>query len=186
MSDLWKTNGSFLFGVTDMFTEFGIKLTETSVPKDVLLPDLRARKATIPQRHGAYDFGARYYDERAIEIECVTKRTINRDSVREIAYILSKKSEIRFWTEPEKYYIGRVYQAPTLEQLRNIGNRFSLVFVCEPFAYGETKTDSFTGLRYTPSYKGTAPTPAYIVVENTSESGTAVDIVITQTIRRDN
>lgn len=185
MSEPWQENGSFLFGAVDMFATFGIKMTETSIPHDVLIPDLRARKVTIPQRHGAYDYGARYYDERPIEIECVTKRIISHAEVREIAYILSKKSEIRFWTEPDKYYIGRVYQAPTLEQLRNVGNRFSLVFVCEPFAYGETKTDSFTGLRYTPSYKGTAPTPAYIVVENTSESGNAVDIVITQTIRRE-
>lgn len=184
MADLWKTNGSFLFGTTDMFERFGIKMTEYSIPKDVLLPQLRARKQTIPQRHGAYDYGAKYYDERAIEIECITNRAISRDETREIAYILSKKSEIRFWTEPEKYYIGRVYDAPDLEQLRNVGNRFPLIFTCEPFAYRNTLTETFTNRRYIPSYAGTAPTPTYIVIENTGTSN-AVTIQITQSIRRE-
>lgn len=184
MADLWKTNGSFLFGTTDMFERFGIKMTEYSIPKDVLLPQLRARKQTIPQRHGAYDYGAKYYDERAIEIECITNRAISRDETREIAYILSKKTEIRFWTEPEKYYIGRVYEAPELEQLRNVGNRFPLIFICEPFAYRNTLTETFTNLRYIPSYAGTAPTPTYIVIENTGTRN-AVTIQITQSIRRE-
>ncbi len=162
MSDLWKENGSFLFGTTDMYAEYGIKLADNSIPQDVLLPALRSRKRTIPLRHGAYDYGAQYYDERAIQIECVTKRAISRDECREIAYALSKKAEIRFWTEPEKYYVGRVYEAPALDQLRNVGNRFQMTFICEPFAYGETITAAFDGMVYRSDYKGTAPTPTYI------------------------
>ena len=177
MSDLWKEKGSFLFGTTDMYERFGIKLAEMSIPHDVLIPGLRARKQTIPQQHGAYDFGAQYYDERTIEIDCVTKRVITRDDTREIAYILSKKSQIRFWTEPDKYYIGRVYQAPTLEQLRNVGNQFSLTFVCEPFAYGLTKTVQFENQMFIPEYPGTAGTPTYIVITNTG-TGTAKNIQI--------
>lgn len=184
MSGNWQTNGSFLFGTVDMYTEYGIKLTENSIPQDVLIPGLRSRKQTIPLRHGAYDYGARYYDERKIQIECVTNRVISREDSRELAYILSKKSEFRFWTEPEKYYIGRVYDAPTLDQLRNVGNKFKLTFICEPFAYGQTVTESFTGATYTPTYKGTAPTPTYIVIENTGSSN-AVNLVITQTIKKE-
>lgn len=185
MVGTWENSGSFLFGNVDMFKTFGIKLTEGSMPKDVLLPDLRSRKQTIPLRHGAYDYGAKYYEERGIQIECVTNRVISRDDSRELAYVLSKKSEIRFWTEPGKYYIGRVYEAPSLEQLRNVGNRFPLIFVCEPFAYGATKTENFVDAQYTPSYHGTAPTPTYIVIENTGEAN-AVNLVITQTIKKEN
>ena len=186
MSDLWKTNGSFQFGITDMYATFGIKLVDDSIPEDVLFPVIRSRKVTIPQRHGAYDFGAQYYNERNVKIQCVTHRTITRDESREIAYLLSKKSEIRFWTEPDKYYVGRAYEAPTLEQLRNAGNRFSLTFVCEPFAYGLTKTDLFTRLNYTPSYQGTAPTPTYIVLRNSATSGNVTNIKITMTDREEN
>ena len=175
----WKRS-SFLFGSTDMFEKYGIQLTDDSIPTDVLIPELRPRKVEIPLRHGAYDYGAKYYKERGIQIQCVTIRMVTREESREIAYTLSKKSEIRFWTEPEKYYIGRVYQAPTLEQLRNIGHRFPLTFVCDPFAYGLSKEMEFRG-RINPEYGGTAPTPTYIVIENTGRTN-AVNIQIKQTI----
>ena len=184
MSFTWQNKSSFLFGGTDMYTTFGIMLTDDGMPQDVLLPGLRSRKVTIPLRSGAYDYGAHYYDERGIQITCVTTRMLTRDDAREIAYILSKKAEIRFWTEPDKYYIGRVYQAPSLEEIRNVGNRFSLTFVCEPFAYGETTTEPMPSLVYQPEYNGTAPTPTYIVIENTG-SGNAVNIQIVQTNRKD-
>ena len=184
MSFTWQNKSSFLFGTTDMYTTYGIMLTDDGMPEDVLLPGLRSRKVTIPLRSGAYDYGAHYYDERGIQITCVTTRVLTREDTREIAYTLSKKSEIRFWTEPDKYYIGRVYQAPTLEQIRKVGNRFSLIFVCDPFAHGLTKTESFTNLRYEPEYPGTAPTPTYIVIENTGNAN-AVNIVLTQTDKQE-
>lgn len=185
MTGDWLNNGSFLFGTIDMYKQYGIKLSETSVPRDVLLPGLRARKKRIPQRHGEYDYGAQYYDERAIQIECVTCRTITREDSREIAYVLSKKSEIRFWIEPEKYYVGRIYEAPDLEQLRNVGNRFQVIFVCEPFAYRQTLTRFFVNNRYTPEYDGTAATPTYIVLRNTSRTASVTNITIIQTIKKE-
>lgn len=184
MSFNWQNKSSFLFGSIDMFEKFGIQIAEDGLPHDVLMPQLRERKVTIPLRSGAYDYGAHYYDERAIQITCVTVRKGTRDDAREMAYILSKKSQIRFWNEDDKYYIGRVYQAPDLDILRNIGNRFTLTFICEPFAHGDTVTESFTNLRYEPDYPGTAPTPTYIVIENTGNTN-AVNIVITQTDKQE-
>lgn len=184
MADTWKTKSSFLFGATDMYSAYGIKLTEDSIPEDVLLPELRPRKVNIPLRNGVYDYGARYYNERTIQIECVTTKALTRSDAREIAYTLSKKTEIRFWTEPDKYYIGRVYQAPSLEQLRNVGMRFKMIFICEPFAYGSTLTYQFSGQTYSPSYEGTAPTPTYIVIRNTGTAN-ASNIKITQTDKRE-
>lgn len=182
----WENNGSFLFGTIDMYKVYGIKMTENSIPKDVLLPGLRARKQIVPLRHGAYDYGARYYDERGIQIECVTDRVVTREESREMAYSLSRKTQIRFWTEPDKYYIGRIYQAPTLDQLRNVGHKFQLTFVCEPFAYGKTKNVPFENLAYSPEYIGTAPTPIYIVITNTSTSTQVKNIRITQINKKEN
>lgn len=180
----WQNKSSFLFGAVDMYQRFGITIADNGEPQDTMLPELRPRKVTAPLRNGAYDFGAHYYDERAISITCVTVKAVTRDDAREMAYILSKKSEIRFWNEPDKYYIGRIYQAPGLEVLRNVGNRFSLTFVCEPFAYGLTTTEQMQNLVYLPEYKGTAPTPTYIVIENTGTSN-AVNVQIVQTNRKD-
>lgn len=189
MSFTWQNKSSFLFGTVDMYRIYGIMLTDDGMPQDVILPQLRERKVTVPLRNGSYDYGAHYYNERAIQITCVTTRVLTRDESRQMAYTLSKKEQIRFWTEPNKYYVGRVYSPPSLEQLRNIGFRFPLTFVCEPFAYGLTKTESFTStgsdLSYTPNYQGTAPTPTYIVITNTG-NGNAKNIQIIQTIKREN
>lgn len=184
MEKNWLTKSSFTFGGVDMYQQFGLMLTEDGLPKDVLLPDLRSRKRTIPQRHGSYDYGAEYYEERPIGIKCVTTRILTRDDTREIAYVLSKKAELRAWNEPDKYYVGRIYEAPSLEVIRNTGNRFPLIFICEPFAYGETKTEAIPSLVFLPEYKGTAPTPTYIVIENTG-SAAAINIQITQTNRKE-
>ena len=184
MAYTWQNKSSFLFGTTDMFTTFGIQISDDGMPNDVLKPQLRERKVTIPLRNGAYDYGSHYYDERPYGINCVTVKAGTRDDAREMAYILSKKSQLRLWNEPDKYYIGRIYQAPDLECLRKIGNRFTLSFMLEPFAYRNTITEAFTGQLYVPNYHGTADTPTYIVITNTG-SGNAVNIQITQSIKQE-
>ena len=184
MTMTYVDKSSFLFGTTDMYERFGIMIADDGMPDDVLKPTIRERKVTVPLRNGAYDYGAQYYDERPVSITCVTVRAGTRDDAREMAYILSKKSILRLWNEPDKYYVGRVYQAPSLECLRIKGNRFTLNFVLEPFAYRNTVTQNFDGLTYSPNYAGTAPTPTYIVIENTG-AGNAVNISITQSIKKE-
>lgn len=184
MEKNWLTKSSFTFGGIDMYERFGIMLENE--PHDVILPPLRSRKMTIPQRHGAYDYGAKYYSERGLRLDCVTIRTIARADVREISFMLSTKSEIRIWNEPEKYYVGRIYDSAELDQLRTIGNKFKLTFICEPFAYGRSKTEYFTNRTYIPDYPGTAATSTYIVLTNVAASGNISNIKITQTDKEDN
>ena len=183
MTYTYIDKSSFMFGGADMFQQFGIQITDDGLPKDVLKPQLRERKVIVPLRNGAYDYGAKYYDERPIPVTCVTVRAGTRQDAREMAYVLSKKSQIRFWNEPDKYYVGRVYQAPDLDVLRKIGNRFTLTFLMEPFAYGDTITAPFDGTRYNVEYAGTADTPTYIIIDNVGAEA-AVNLQIVQTIRR--
>ena len=183
MDKNWITRKSFLFGSVDMFQQFGVFLE--APPERVLLPGLRPQKAIIPQRHGAYDYGAKYYDEQRLRLKCATIRTLQTADTREIAYVISRKSEIRIWDEPEKYYIGRIYDETALEQLRNTANRFVLTLICEPFAYGQTVTKPFSGLNYAPEYPGTAETPTYIEIVNTG-SQPVTNIRITQIDKRNN
>lgn len=184
MEKNWLTKSSFTFGGIDMYERFGIQLE--SEPLDVILPPLRSRKMTIPQRHGAYDYGAKYYSERGLRLDCVTIRTLARADVREISFMLSTKSEIRIWNEPEKYYVGRIYDSASLDQLRTIGNKFILTFVCEPFAYGITRSEYFDNNIYVPEYPGTAPTATYIVLRNVASSGNVTNIKITQIDKEEN
>lgn len=166
MAQSWLTKSSFYFGDTNMWDTYGLQIADDGQPKDVLIPNLRARKMTIPNRSGAYDFGAEYYDERQVSVTCVTTRVITREQALTMAYMLSKKAPIRFWSMQNRHYYGRIYQAPSLEMLRNIGVRFTLTFVCDPFIYGSAHTLTIGEQTQAISYAGTAPTPVLITLEN--------------------
>lgn len=159
------TNDSFTFGGIDMFKEFGIMILHY----DAFLPQLRKRKVKIPRRSGSYDYGAKFYDDRTIRVECDTRRALSKSEIRELAYILSKKNQLRFWNEPERYYIGRIYDTSELNYIGSIGHEFTLNFECDPFAYGDTLQKSVAGsLR--PEYKGTAATPTRLTITNVGET----------------
>lgn len=172
---------SFEFAGTDMFTAYGLRIRKKH---DVLKPPLRERKIVIPSRSGAYDFGARYYDERTLLVECDTIRQLTADDKRELAFLLSQKGTIRFWDEDDKQYIGRIYDAAEVERVGGIGTYFPLTFICDPFAY---KTESTYDVRgygnadhatFTVDYQGTAPTPGKIVFRNDNANATISGIQI--------
>lgn len=170
------TNDSFTFGNVDMFTEYGIRVLHY----DPLLPPLRPRKIKIPKRSGAYDFRAKYYDERIIRIECDTRSGLTKDQIRELSYTLSKKNRIRFWNEINRYYIGQIYNPSELNYIGSIGHEFDLTFVCEPFAYSVPVQYAMAGgVSMRPAYLGTAPTPTRItIVNNGNESVAGIQIRI--------
>lgn len=170
---------SFSFGDCDMLAEYGIYVRNV----DILQPQLRERKQIIPERSGAYDFGAKYYDERIIKFECVSVSSLTRGQLRELAYALSHKNSIVYWKEPDKYYIGRLYDSEEITYVGNTGIKFSLTFVCEPFAYGATIDDDFASGAYAPEYAGTSETPTRIQIEN---NGSATVTGVTLTITRRN
>ena len=154
---------SFTFGGVDMRETYGICISEAH---DVLFPQLRERKVVVPGRSGAYDYGAFAYDERILSLDCDIVRPTTRAQLREIAYVLAQKNRIVLWNEPDKYYIGRIYNAEELERVGTTQKHFTLEFTCDPFAYGQTVTqDLATGDNPVP-YQGTAPTPSLIVLRN--------------------
>ena len=178
MAHTWLTRSSFKFGDVDMYTTYGIMLT--GEPEDVILPQKRPRKVTIPNRHGAYDFGGKYYNERGLKLPCTTVKTTRQD-IREIAYALSVKSEIRIWNDPNVYYIGCIYNATELNQIRGVANEFDMVFACDPFAYGAEKTVELTSASWANAgYQGTAPGPAVITLTNVGQTLSVTNITINQ------
>lgn len=181
-------SGSFKFGNIDMYDTYGVQILDTSMAEDLLIPAIRPRKVTIPLRHGQYDYGAEYYEERPLTLNCITVRNHSenqaRSFAREIAWALSKKDQIRIWNEPDRYYVGRIEKEISLTQVRDVGNVFTLEFTCEPFAYGETVVKQFNTLTLVPDYKGTAPTPVYIEIINTGDTDISV-LRISQLDRKD-
>ena len=157
MKNSWTFNG------IDMRAEFGLILEEPF--DDRLQPTLRERKLVVPHRNGAYDYGARWYDERPVGVKCASSQLLTRDDVRRLAKVLSEKGELRSWYEPDKYYVGRIYEGAVIERIVGRAKRFELPFVCEPFAYGEQVTEQFTN-QAALAYAGSAETPTHIIITN--------------------
>ena len=174
--------GTLLFNGTDLWEAYGILVEQV---EDDLLPALRERKVVVPERSGAYDFGARYYDERLLTLSCGSTRQLTRGEVREVSYALSKKGRIVLWDEPDKYYLGRIHDATDLERALRTLRKYTLQFLCEPFAYGETVQVDFPGPVWSASYEGTQETPTRLQITNTG-STTANGIQITITEKREN
>jgi len=151
---------SFNFAGVDMLAEYGIRV----LSHDLLKPPLRPRKVIIQSRDGAYDFGAMHYDERRLRIRCeALDRHLARAEIRELALLLDQKGRIFLWDEPDKYYIGRVYDAPDLTYIGMAGHRFTLNFLCDPFAYGNTYDGQLPDRI---EYPGTARTPTRLSLTN--------------------
>lgn len=174
------TKHSWSFNGVDMLEKYGLILEEPF--DDKLQPRLRERKLVVPKRSGAYDYGAKYYDEREVIVKCASVKLLTRNDVRKLAKELSVKGELRDWHEPDKYYVGRMYESPDIERLAGVGKRFQLEFVCEPFAYGRQVTSTFIN-QIKMSYDGTASTPVHIVIKNTSGTDIkGLTILIRETI----
>ena len=153
---------SFTFGGVDIREKYGLYVGSW---QDVLKPALRARKLTIAGRDGAWDFGAHAYDERQITVRLVGRLTYAQK--RELAFALSEKHQLRYWEEPDLYYIGRVYNAAAIARLPADAKQFTVTFICEPFAYGKTTT---LDLSRDIQYAGTASTPTRIELKNTGST----------------
>ena len=172
MADIPKD--SFEFAGTNMFEAYGIRC----ITYDFLSPPLRPRKFKIPRRSGSYDFGAKYYDDRQLKIQCdALDKPLDRRDIRELSYLLNRKGRIVFWDEPEKHYLGRIYNPAALEYLGTAGHKVVLQFDCGPFAIGELINAPMPTIA---RYNGTAPTPTRIQITNTGS--TAINGII-MTIR---
>lgn len=174
------TENSFSFGAVNSVDAWNLKV----ISHDFFMPAKRERKIVIPGRSGAYDYGAKYYDERILSLECVLERRVQKSLFREIIYTLSKKKEIRLWDEPDKYYIGELYDSGEVtvypqEYLRE----FTLEFVCEPFAYRNTVTFPVKEGTNAVNYTGTAEAPPVIEIFNPNPFPVQ-NIVITAVKRR--
>lgn len=171
---------SFTFGGVDMRETWGITVSET---RDVMSPKLRERMVTVPGRDGSYDYGARTYDQRILMLECDITRPMTRAQLREVAYALSKKDRIVLWNEPDKYYIGRIYNAEELERVGTTQKRFTLEFTCDPFAYGRTVIRPIAAGENAVDYAGTARAPCLIVLNNTG-SAAVVNVRVSALYKR--
>ena len=164
MTEPWIENGSFKFGTTDMYATFSLRVTDCDY--DYLSPAPRQRKMEVPLRSGSYRFEEKYHEERQILLSVRSENPV-REYWRELSYVLDKTANLYIYSEPEKYYTGRIYDPSQLKRLRNVGVDFDLIFTCKPYAVGLSTTQDFTNGIYYPEYHGTADSPTVITIRNT-------------------
>jgi len=150
---------------------------------DFVLPPKRERKQPVPFRHGTYDYGSKWYDERVLRLRCVwiteRVRRMTRADIREVSFWLSQKGQIRLDVEPDKYYVGELFEPSELVAHYNYAKEdlqtgstdtttgeFTLEFTCEPFALRTVVTQDIASGTNRIDYKGTAETPCVIILRN--------------------
>jgi len=145
-----------------------------------LLPEPNDRYVQVPGRQGAILF-PRELGDRHIDIDCafVEKNLSDlRVRVREIAAWLhtTDRAMLSFDDEPGKYYRGKLLLSVDFSHLSTMGE-FSLTFVCEPLAYGNQVTNSFTNDAVTVANTGTVS--AMPIIEATF-TDTATEFKVTK------
>jgi len=168
---------SLVFGNTDLREKYGVIVQKIERP---FFAKLRPRKVEVPERSGAFDYGAKFRDELVLPVRCGTAALLTQADVRELIYELSFKNTITLWDEPDKYYVGRLYDGGKIERLVASMRTFTLSFICEPFAYGKT-VEQAIGMHYVPAYSGSEKTPCRLQIANVGDAAaTGVRITITR------
>lgn len=168
---------------------------------DFLLPEKRQRKLQVPFMNGAYDFsdkdGKRFYNDRELRLRCIwisaAMKKLSRADIREISFWLSEKGRIVLDIEPDKYYIGELFDSNQLtshydyhidmDDAKDGGGttdgEFEITFICSPFAFGEVEQQPIKNGINNISYEGTAETPTTIVLRNKGTTNVSnVQIVV--------
>jgi len=169
-------------------SEFGIYATSY----DALIPKKRERRRKISFRHGSHVSGETFYEDRPVRLRCFWLNdkldNLSRADIREITAWLSERGRLVLDVEPDKYYVGELYEPHELmahynrmrDDKRTTDGSFELVFICDPFAYGKQTVQPLLRGNNTIEYKGTAETPTLIVLRNTGNTPVST-VVLTAT-----
>lgn len=153
---------SFEFRGVNFLEKFNLKIIKV----DYILPPKRERKIQIPRRHGMYDFGSECWEERMIRLECDLLNPLSRAELRELSATLSRKGKLYLWDEPDKFYVGEIYNGGEIFEFPKANIRtFTLEFICEPFAYREAMEINISNGINKIEYNGTFEAPCTLILE---------------------
>lgn len=156
---------SFTYNGVNLREEFGLKMLK----HNPLLPTLRARKVVIPLKSGSRDYGAKYHDERSLPVSCVIERELTDTNMDQLKLLFSRKGQLIFFDQPDRYYVGQSYDAAEVIEYYNFSTReFELTFTCDPYAYALLPTELAANAPILPvAYEGTRETSTRITLRNT-------------------
>ncbi len=111
------------------------------------LPVILDQHVTIPGRHGSYLFPQAYGDRMVTVTAMINEHTFAdaRDKLFDISSWLHSTVKAPLYTSDTggKYYMAKVLSASKFERTDGLGT-FSVVFICEPFLYGDDISEIYT------------------------------------------
>ncbi len=162
------TNDSFTYNGVDMFQQFKVKV----IAYDLLIPERRQRRVTVPGRSGSYDFDTnttQTHEDRILRMECMVHGELSDAQFDSLKYTLSRRGRIILWDKPDRYYIGNLYDpAEVIDSFQHAFREFEIEFLCDPYGYdleGTVLTSAQPVIL--PRYKGTRQAPTRIIIRNT-------------------
>ncbi len=180
-------------GTWNSLTDWGIRV----LAHDMAAPEKRNNTRLIPKVSGMYRAPGKYYNERRLTVVCDLVQKVTRFQVRKIMGILSNEGHIQFCDEADDvfdenggyisralYYRGAMFAAPPLETFFDeCMRRFTLEFLCYPYALGEVAPIPIASGVNPIKYQGTAETPCIIVLDNIGN--TPVSNITITTIKKE-
>jgi phage-related protein len=157
---------SFTFGNINSFERFGIKV----IAHDVFSAEKRPRNVQIPFRHGRFDFGEKFFDQKIVRLDCELTTPLTKHEMREVIFWMSRRSSLWLWDEPDKHYIGELIETVDVNVFpKEVSRQFELPLICEPFAFSSQERIPLQRDINLIDYEGTAETPTLIVIRNPND-----------------
>lgn len=105
-----------------------------------------------------------------VKVHCVLTKKISKAQFREVAYWLSQKERLYFYDEPDKYYTATLYSSVDVTIFPSeVEREFTLMFVCDPFAYKDIPISNLETGSNGVKYHGTTDSPCTIVLKNNND-----------------
>jgi predicted phage tail component-like protein len=156
--------------------DLGLRIVDWERP---LLPEIRDHIEYIPGREGVVHF-PQPFGTRTITV-CFRFFASNTDRMGKITNISqwlysTEFSRLEFDDEPDVYYLAKPLEPPKVDP-GSIINEFEVVFVCQPFKFGEEQEEVFSDIG--------AGEPVTFTNNGTVESYPEIEIILAQSLESD-
>lgn len=135
-------------GENDMYTDFGMILTDLSIE----MPEVKTKYQALPLENGSIDLsevvtGRPVYGLRMLKLTFKRRGASAAEWLSVCSQIASavhgKRLPITLPDDPDHYYLGRITCAPGVKEYG--AGTFEVTAVCDPYKYAQTESTASCG-----------------------------------------
>ena len=137
-----------LIGENDMYTDFGMVLTDLSLE----MPEVKPKYQTLPLENGSIDLsevvtGRPVYGLRTLKLTFKRRGASASEWLSVCSQIASavhgKRLPITLPDDPDHYYLGRIACTPGVKEYG--AGTFEITAICDPYKYAQTESTASCG-----------------------------------------